>query len=48
MSECEKYIDRLYVPDGYVLGVNYICTFEDNENPLDVRVVDKIIEKILS
>ena len=38
----------VYMSCGYVWGVNYICTFEDNENPLDVRVVDKIIEKILS
>ena len=38
----------VYMSCGYVPGVNYICTFEDNENPLDVRVVDKIIEKILS
>lgn len=37
----------VYMSCGYVPGVNYICTFEDNENPLDVRVVDKIIEKIL-
>ena len=36
-----------YMRCGYIPGVNYICTFEDNENPFDARVVDKIIEKLL-
>ena len=35
----------VYMQKGYIPGVNYICTFEDNENPLDVRIVDKYIEK---
>lgn len=38
----------VYMSCGYIPGFNYICTFEDNGNPLDVRIVDKIIEKILS
>lgn len=36
----------IYMQCGYVQGINYVCTFEDNENPLDVRVVDKLIEKL--
>ena len=35
-----------YMRCGYIPGVNYICTFEDNENPFDARVVDKLIEKL--
>ena len=36
----------IYSQYGYIPGVNYICTFEDNANPLDVRVVDKMIRKL--
>ncbi len=36
----------VYAQYGYIPGVNYICTFEDNANPLDTRVVDKMIRKL--
>ena len=37
----------IYSQYGYIPGVNYICTFEDNANPLDTRVLDKMIRKLL-
>lgn len=37
----------IYSQYGYIPGVNYICTFEDNANPLDTRVLDKIVRKLL-
>lgn len=37
----------IYMRSGFIPGVNYICTFEDNENPFDARIVDKLIDKLL-
>lgn len=37
----------MYCQKGYIPGINLIMTFEDNENPLDTRFVDKLIEKFL-
>lgn len=37
----------MYCQKGYIPGINLIMTFEDNENPLDTRYVDKLIEKFL-
>lgn len=35
----------VYSQSDCILGVGIIFTFEDNDNPLDTRYVDKIIEK---
>lgn len=37
----------MYCQKGYIPGINLIMTFEDNENPLDTRYVDRLIEKFL-
>ena len=35
----------LYAQYGYVPGINIIYTFEDNDNPLDSRFLDRLIKK---
>ncbi|MBP5162836.1 MAG: hypothetical protein ILP16_07670 [Spirochaetales bacterium] len=35
----------LYAQYGYIPGINMIYTFEDKENPLDTRYVDRLIKK---
>ena len=35
----------LYAQHGYVPGINIIYTFEDKDNPLDTRFLDRLIKK---
>ena len=35
----------LYAQYGYMPGINIIYTFEDKDNPLDTRYVDRLIKK---
>ena len=35
----------LYAQYGYMPGINIIYTFEDKDNPLDTRFVDRLIKK---
>ncbi|WP_022768509.1 hypothetical protein [Butyrivibrio sp. NC2007] len=34
-----------YIRDGYLPGVNFITTYEDNKHPLDFVLVEEIIKK---
>lgn len=34
-----------YQENGYWFGDNFLCTFETSENPLDMRIVEKMLEQ---
>ena len=36
----------VYSQLGYTQGLNLVFTFEDNDNPLDMRVVDRLIKRL--
>ena len=38
---------RHYIENGYIPGDNLIMTFESSKSPLDLKLIDKIIEDIL-
>ena len=35
---------RKYEENGYWFGDNFLCTFETSENPLDMRIVEKMLK----
>ena len=38
---------RLYIEHGFIPGDNLIMTFESSKSPLDLKLIDKIIEDLL-
>ena len=50
MMEYSEYSERTikkiakYEENGYWFGDNFLCTFETSENPLDMRIVEKMLK----
>ena len=47
---CRKALRKidLYTQNGYYQGNNIIYTFESLENPMNTKVVDKLIKNVFS
>lgn len=46
---CEKAIKKIegYIKSGYVLGKTFLVTFETFQHPLDMNVVEKMVNEAM-